>query len=365
MRPKASLFAICLSMLLGGCGNLGLCTNKCAPGLQHNLFCGCVDWSGDDNPVSPGSSADNAACLCKYENGLIGGWFTYQPAAYGRVPSHIEILAPTCRDLSLCALLPNGGGSDSYTFITGRVGLDVSAWQHKTNLLNGSQLWSAYGSQSESSGLLEQRERSGRHYSPVTVEAGIRLAHLQRVLIASKNDNSVEGCRTACRGTNHPFCYTQRVVGAQADGLKKLRALLREGPAKIEPSALLAMFGMSKDPCDRGETTIKNGVLTNTGEACFLTNVAPDLDLKIQIDVPLLLQGAFEKDLDSTVISFENEQTRARLHFKPIDEEDLSQVKNAKFLDDDWGGDIQHVFSDPDGVGFSVGDKSCVLAILN
>jgi hypothetical protein len=372
-RPSRSMrrlsFLLVCGGFLAGCGNFDACKNQCSSGLTHDSFCGCQDYSkhppATGGPAS-GSGFDQAACVCQYSSGRVGAWFRYAPSTYGRVPTNISVVAPTCQDLTVCELTKTGDDSDQYTFFTGRMEMSVSSWQQITNFQTGGQSWTAYGQITQRKALLDHKSFTPRYFTSaqdVAMSFGIGLRHLQR-LVQAKRDNSIQGCRATCSAHDSNYCHSQQVLGSDATGLRELRAFLQTKPDAIPASTLLAMFGIQSDPCKRGDTTLRDGIITNSTASegsCTLISTVPEHHLSLTIDVPLFLEGSYVSDGQSFEATFSNPETRPRLHFVSLDD-DPANVKNARYLDHDWGGDIKHVFSDPGIVGFSVGDSSCVQA---
>jgi hypothetical protein len=262
-------------------------------------------------------------------------------------------------------LINTGQGSDRYTFLTGRFDLDVESWQTITTY-DGRQSWTAFGRPAARRSSLDVPQLPNATMFGDAATAATHYYHFRRMLIQGQRDNSVEGCRVSC-SVNSPFCFTLPLAGQDTAGLVALRDRVNARPTSIEAADLMAMFNLASDPCERGETSFSEGVITNKaggGSSCTLSSAVPALNVAIDLDIPLLLEGSYKNESNAFSATFDDVKTRPVLRFRSLDDTP-DHVKNAELLNSDWGGEIKHVFSEQNFVGFSVGADSCIRAPLN
>lgn len=124
---------------------------------------------------------------------------------------------------------------------------------------------------------------------------------------------------------------------------------------------MLGFFNMkpSEDPCERGNTVVANGIVSNTGKStCQITLNVPVLkgvtNLKIGFDVPLEVRGAISKPADTMLIDF-SQSAQSTIPVFWIDN---------KPLNDDWGGHILRFSYGPTEVIVTT-DNACIKYIYD
>ncbi|MGJ5029099.1 hypothetical protein ACQR1I_19830 [Bradyrhizobium sp. HKCCYLS2038] len=239
---------------------------------------------------------------------------------------------------------------EHWDFITGKVTIARPTWYQSTNI-EGHTVWAIFGNPQQH-GSLEL------NYTPVLYT---KLARTLADLVSpAAFENTSEGCQVAC-DSNSPFCQTFTLEPGQASGLTTLTNRLLDKPGTLSASELREMFELESDPCGRGETSFKDGIVNNVGEeACVLRADGDAARYNAKISVPVNLQGEFKVTNGAVSFSFPSPETRAELHFLPDEGEgDKRKASLLKALDEEQGGPIKNVYANRKYVDFSVGDKSC------
>lgn len=336
---------------LAACDNPITCPKTCPnPAHSRDFFCGCFDPKANETKQRQSSPSGPltayAQCVCKYSSGLIGAWFNYEPSNYNQFGT-VNVSASSCTDLKVCERTETGQGGYSYTFLTGKISLSAESWNRVDNYITGGSSWYVLGKQQQKSSSVSEPPT----VLPLGTRFAIRLNHLLRSIRQTAFTNDPEGCRSAC-SAGSPYCLTESVGGPQADGLRRLHALVAQQPAEISPQDIQKMFGIVTDPCRRQETIINNSMLSNYGDVCSLQAPINQANIVAKISIPSTLQGRLQvigSDID--------------LFFDDVESRPILTLSDA-FLNADWGGGIKSVFSDNNSLGFAVGSESCIRAIL-
>jgi hypothetical protein len=325
---RALAVIVCLLALSGCAAGIG-CGNTCDPGWAHNMYdCGCRQISPRPGPQQPPNSyyiireyfckhvsdgSDDGSCeVTRNSNSC--------QAALDGVNRYLAKVHDPCR---IC---------------NGTVDTTIE-WNNRWKDKQGGpcQGWSG--------GEL--------NYSPVPQGFSPGFPRVLRMAVAATTD-PVATCRLACDGVRRPespACVQLRVLGREQPGLRRLQQLTATNPSSIKASEIRTMFNFPSDPCRRGDTTFRDGIVVNVGNGtCEMVTQLPGSNVTIL--VPELLQGKWTAGPSGVQAIFDDAQTRATLHFSNLD------------LDADWGGDIVGVFSERDYIGFSIGSKSCIRAAL-
>jgi hypothetical protein len=327
-----------LPFLLSGCGIVNLCNNHCDSPLVHDSFCHCVDWTKVNNP---GTLPPTAGCVCQYSSGVVGAWFPYQPVVYPTTNQNLTIFASGCSDLAVCEAVGVGEGADQYTYLTGRITIKPTSWLRSDNIWNGASVWTLFGRLVQNHATLED------NYTPTRLHPDAFLKSMLRAVENVDFANTIEGCRAACSAAS-PYCINVKLNDSQTTSLKGFYGLLSGRPSTISSTALLSLFDLNSDPCNRADTSISNGQIVNKGDACRLTASAPGLAVSASLEIPAVLSGKLNFSEHFISTEFPDPETRGRLTFSDSD------------LEADWGGEVKGAYIDDNGAGFSVGDKSCV-----
>ncbi len=346
MFKMLPLFVLSSLPLLAGCGLLGLCTNECDPGWIHaGVDCGCAEQvkaKKEEAGDSDGDKAIYSSCTCAYSDGRYGAWFNSRPNGYGS--TSVLVNAGACEYLPVCQYF-----GDGYHIIKGTFRLTNIQWGQNTNLLNGSTVYYAFGDPEKAASL-----KGG--YTPIPAALGLRALHYAKMLSAITPTATDASCEAQC-AIGSPNCLRLGPVQDYAPSLRQLYERLKERPATLPQSDLMAMFNVAEDPCNRGATTIAGAELTNRGDECNLKASLPRV-ADVFINIPELLTAIVSGSGPMLKVDFPA-GARASLHFYAPKGSSAKKIADTKDLDNDWGGAITSISSDGKYGVFSI-NKSCV-----
>ncbi len=109
-------------------------------------------------------------------------------------------------------------------------------------------------------------------------------------------------CRVHCADDNSPFCLTisGQSTPVIAGQMARFRDLFTNGDNIVAKTDILASFDLTNDPCNRSDTSVKNGKLTNDGDLCrFDTSLALGVGAAklLSIELPKNLDGRYHSAL--------------------------------------------------------------------
>jgi hypothetical protein len=340
MKYSLCVAALGTPLVLSGCGIIGLCSNSCPKGWVHaSADCGCMQTI-KENPSAP-TGGVTASCMCEYSNGRYGAWFKSRPAFYGQ--SNVTVSANTCEYLPLCQLI-----DDTYTVIRGTSRLSQTIWGQNINLLNGSIVWYAYGFP-EKEGSIESE------YLPTLARFVLHMYYLDDNISVNLAENSLPTCEAECSAEKSD-CLRLNAPPNAAPGLLALHQQLVQKPGIIKATELQQMFNISDDPCKRGDTSLGDGVITNSGDSCTIEASLQDFSFSTYIGVPENLRGSSNIKNNHIYIDF-LAGARGNLHFYSHEDADDDDKTDAQRLDSMFGGDIKGISSDGQYAVFSVGSR--------
>jgi len=160
-------------------------------------------------------------------------------------------------------------------------------------------------------------------------------------------------CASLC--TSHqssPYCLALRKDDARGDAFAKIRAVLANPNSDtIEANSLKAWFGVTDDPCLRGNTLKQGDLWRNKGYPCTVTAGIKfsDSSIPVQIQFPAVMQFTLERQ-GSTLI------------LMPKDEPVIIQIADGE-LHNDWGGAIGAIFATQSKAIFQM-PRGCIVIPL-
>ena len=139
-------------------------------------------------------------------------------------------------------------------------------------------------------------------------------------IIDAANTNPVTPlpCETLCDPANPtPYCSSLTLGGQSKNAFLTLFKLAHEQGVAISPEIWFWPFRRGESPCDRSNTTITDGVITNVGGGCLVTSTANvgNMALTTTLDVPTTLSGQITRSPDAETIDFKNPATSITLAF--------------------------------------------------
>jgi hypothetical protein len=160
-------------------------------------------------------------------------------------------------------------------------------------------------------------------------------------------------CRNLCEN-NRGDCFPLKLnkkSNSIKNGIDSIHSVLND-PASIEikKNELTGYFGISDDPCNRSDTSILNGKISNYGEACYIEAGIQDVskDINLSFFIPEKLEGSFWKDGSWTQIDFSSADSAIKLSL------------SDKGLNSEWGGVISKIEGDGKNV-IAKTDNGCIL----
>ncbi|WP_416897257.1 MAG: hypothetical protein ACMVY4_17460 [Minwuia sp.] len=155
------------------------------------------------------------------------------------------------------------------------------------------------------------------------------IGNLSKRVSNIKTDEPMFNCRNECGSGNGGYCLIVELKNYNySSGLAWLiQAVESQNRTILEKSEMLDRFGLSADPCRRGNTFLSDGMLYNTGQSCQL--IASALGETVEISVPGEVSGKLDRKEGFTVVEFET--LRPKLTF------------SDQMLNEDVGGEIYEV----------------------
>jgi hypothetical protein len=331
---------------LSGCGIAGVCGNSCPAGWVHgSVDCGCMEAS---KKVSAQPAQANAFYITRR-------YFCIDAANNSdRASCDVTINAKSCSEAMQGVKDQLSDVSDPCKRCSGAID-NTRKWNNQYNDIQGGpcQGWT----RADSEGILARNELPDHetvdpraiNASLISQKAFTGFMHIMRSVAAAPSDNSVASCRVEC-SANTPFCLSVEIEDQNAKGLRRLQKVALSKPSVIPAADLRSMFGVTKDDCNRGDTIISSGKVSNLGGACDIVVNLPNT--KITVNVPELITGKRIDQPGVAAVLFDDATTQASLHFSDA------------FLESDWGGKIVNMFTEQNYVGFATGKNSCIRATL-
>jgi hypothetical protein len=198
----------------------------------------------------------------------------------------------------------------------------------------------------------DTHNKPSRPLRSFAIHLGAAYSNLMRIAATPPNDNSINTCRQECVA-NSPYCLRLSIGGNVQQGLSWIHKIGLSSPPVVKKSDMLEQFGQSSDGCNRGDTTISNGMVENIGSdgVCNMTTNLSVSD--VTIAMPAKLRGKYEIKESIIESVFDDPSTRANVRFS---DDALQKL---------WGGDIVAVSSETEYMAFSVGAKSCIRLKIN
>ena len=205
--------------------------------------------------------------------------------------------------------------------------------------------------------------------SPLRVFAGAGFRFKMQPFDALQTDAqhptqiSLADCRANCKGeaTDAFYCFVGKLTlpPAHADGVRYLKERLRTDGStfSLAKADTLNAFGYSKDPCERSDTLVIDGLFRNVGTACSAALSCSDWDEasetckaqpehQFDLHVPSVVEGTVSVDGDAERVDFTNPQ---RAPILVID----NSIENPE-----WGGRVVSIHAATDGLTISF-PRSC------
>lgn len=197
-----------------------------------------------------------------------------------------------------------------------------------------------------------------RHFRPRIVTVASRDPLPLVPVAAQAPAPNLPNCRAECSDPNsrNAVCIrlseTDIPVQSGLDWLAEALIAADAGDGVVAKSDIMARFEVDEDPCDRSDTRIAGGVLSNTGAACLLESRAQSprgpllstVRMADTVTATVAREGAF------TVARFDEEGRRTSVSF------------SDRLLQRGFGGEIYEIASGPEGV-FATTGAGC-LALL-
>jgi hypothetical protein len=164
-------------------------------------------------------------------------------------------------------------------------------------------------------------------------------------------------CSTACTvDFASGECLEPPLQGEAQDLMQKFNNLrqyvISQNSGIIFKSSVMSIFGIDKDACDRKDTVIKDGTISNAGDSgCDLSaNLpVPGVDHPgVTLSLPPIVKGAIAIKDPLISIEFSDATVSPALTF------------DDQGLDHDWGGSVRTISGDTTRVLFGT-DKGCIM----
>lgn len=174
---------------------------------------------------------------------------------------------------------------------------------------------------------------------------------------------SLADCRASCKGeaTDAFYCFVGKLTlpPSHADGVRYIQERLRTDGSTFSLAKVdtLSAFGYSKDPCERSDTLVIDGVFRNVGAACSAALSCSDWDEasetctaqpehRFDLHVPNVVEGTISVDGDAERVDFTNPQRAPIL------------VIDNSVEDPEWGGRVVSAHASRDGLTIAF-PRSC------
>jgi hypothetical protein len=344
------------ALTLSACDKL--CSNQCPDGQIHNSFCGCFVNYGQHNPppaAAPVGDVIPSACICGEDAGgsRATAWFTAKPARYGKDYGQvIKVSAGQCADLTVCPMV-----GDQQYLLTGRQNIQIAQWQQVTNLIYGLTSYSVEGP-TEPVEAADTRDQlpptlSRIAYTADQISTSFASAVLDNRGVTVAASTKPIDCRAECNLQNpSPLCEVAPYPANTQQPLVQLESRLQKPRVSISSMELLKMFGQEKDDCQRGVTSIADGRLSNSGNACDVSTKLQQLNVDAIIKVPPKVTGLITESGQAIHIEFPEPSQAARL--------ELSDTGlNSRF-----GGYIKSIDADSVAIRFGM-PRACIAIAAN
>jgi|CZLA01.1.fsa_nt_gi hypothetical protein len=139
------------------------------------------------------------------------------------------------------------------------------------------------------------------HLKPASNKSGVQTT----AQAASQSD-----CENEC-ANDTPFCLKVNLddTNSMVSKVEKVRQLMMDQTKdRIMKSQFMTIFDVNNDPCDRKDTLLSSGQITNEGETCFLKSGIKDgsATFTFVVSLPKMLQGKRSIDGNGLRITFED-----------------------------------------------------------
>jgi hypothetical protein len=165
------------------------------------------------------------------------------------------------------------------------------------------------------------------------------------VLVASRQATPPsQSCFDTCAGGVISAGCSQASTDVQVGGeLSSLQRRLRNSSVTsgtlVSAAELRNTFKLAEDPCNRGNTTIRDGRIENRGQACTLEASLPGQKLTAVIDVPEAIQGTWRSTGQRIRVEF---QSGGAPHFQFVE----SETRRVSQLGVEFGGLVTSIEAD-------------------
>jgi hypothetical protein len=357
------------------------CSTGCSnPGEVRDSFCGC-NQKPTATPTRPGNGGGTlsfvADCMCDDRTGTYSAWFFDNLTEKDwTLNKNVRVSSSRCAWLNVCPVQSTGDGGEQYFIVTGVASLMINqtGWDARFggNFIRGKVVddhamlpgpRAIYGQTGANSSLAAVELNSiiidrlatsvasdfatdrpedvnadrpvvdGTRVplmSPMPSAPIIEAAFRTNVTAATSTPITVIDaaqpssiaplpCETLCDPQKPtPYCTSLTLGGPTKAAFLQLFQLAHDqGVAMYPPDLVLGLFDVAKDPCDRSNTVISNGVIANTGGGCLVTtksNVG-NLTISATLDIPTTLSGTIIRASDKETIDFPNQSTALTLAF--------------------------------------------------
>lgn len=149
---------------------------------------------------------------------------------------------------------------------------------------------------------------------PVSSSERFAISHNQSPIpgltrLAQASGTPAPRCEALC-DPSHPSPYCAFLQLGQANYKTALAQLFKmshdDGVADYPTPLLVSLFDLDSDPCGRTTTTIRNGVISNTGRACRISASSSSYAgaITANLSVPTTIQGDISSSPDHETIQF-------------------------------------------------------------
>ena len=334
IRPNRQLHSILASLFLvsltaTACDKPPWCGPCAKSGEIRDFFCSCFDPKAGPPPGSRPSKYVNSQCVCKLPAQHARAYFTTRPSMYGDTSiGALTVYALNCADITACPYV-----NDTQEFLTGTMRITTDEWRETTNLVQGGTSWSLIGRLLATTSEVEVPE-SGLMVASTSLN-GLTLhsTDSKRLLFAATNQP--QDCRAQCDPIS-PGCIAS---GLRSDLVTPMRTLysriLGAVDGELPAASIVKMFGLDRDPCNRGNLTLIGGSLRNSGGPCILATHLPQLGTTVELSFPSTIQGRM------TV------SPAGSMHIAFVDAFTAPEVRIGNdLLDRDWGGSVKSLRAD-------------------
>lgn len=320
------------------------CKDPCPTGMKRDFFCRCYNPNEKPTtPTNPGAEQNpiSSACVCDRGDGQYDAWFRFRPPNYGSlVGKTVRVAASPCEDLRVCPIV---GPKQEQRYVQGLIKLKVQVQRYIENYISGGQSWVLQGQITDFNAGNAPREvrpplalrtfsmgpaSSAAKLSPRPSPAPLAQGGAQTVAKSASIPPYID-CIDHC-GKGDEFCLSASVPSPYDRMLNRfVEGLIDAKPSSITKRSLTKTFGLTSDPCNRGDTDLRGGRVRNTGDECIVAAEAKQGDLRAALVMPKVLEGSWSLKNDLIAVEFTNQTFAPFLRF------------NDPPTEDDFGGYVR------------------------